>query len=73
VNRPNTKSTPRRQPAGTIDPGALYRLDEACGRLGWGDRAMREARLRGLKVHRSGKRLFVLGADILAFVTGGKS
>jgi hypothetical protein len=56
---------------GAILSDALYRLDEAAARLGWGGHALRAARRRGLKIHRCGKRGYVSGADILAFVTKG--
>lgn len=58
---------------GTIRSDELYRFDEAAARLGWGDQALRAARRRGLKVHRSGKRNYVLGRDLLAFITRGES
>jgi hypothetical protein len=54
---------------GAILPEALYRLDEAAARMGWGAHALRAARRRGLKVHRSGKRGYIAGSDLLAFVT----
>jgi len=41
-------------------------------RMGWRDAAFRAAVRAGLKTHRSGKRLYVLGADLIAFVTGAK-
>jgi hypothetical protein len=56
---------------GAILSDALYRLDEAAARLGWGGHALRAARRRGLKIHRCGKRGYVSGADLLAFITGG--
>lgn len=56
---------------GAIVSDALYRLDEAAARMGWGAHAMRAARRRGLKIHRCGKRGYVSGADLLAFVTKG--
>jgi hypothetical protein len=54
---------------GAILPDALYRLDEASARMGWGAHALRAARRRGLKVHRCGKRGYIAGRDLLAFVT----
>jgi hypothetical protein len=60
-----------RKPSGTINVDSLYRLDEAAARLGWGDHALRAARRRGLKIHRSGKRNYVLGSDLLVFITKG--
>jgi hypothetical protein len=37
--------------------------------MGWGAHALRAARRRGLKVHRCGKRGYIAGRDLLAFVT----
>jgi hypothetical protein len=54
---------------GSIDLHALYRLDEVKARMGWRDAAFRAAVRAGLKVHRSGKRLYVLGSDLIDFVT----
>jgi len=56
---------------GAIVSDALYRLDEAAARLGWGGHALRAARRRGLKIHRSGKRGYVTGRDLLSFITKG--
>jgi hypothetical protein len=57
---------------GAIVPDAIYRLDEVKARMGWRDAAFRAAVRAGLKTHRSGKRLYVLGADLIAFVTRAK-
>jgi len=57
---------------GTVVPDAIYRLDEVKARMGWRDAAFRAAVRAGLKTHRSGKRLYVLGADLIAFVTRAK-
>lgn len=62
-------ATHRQAPPGAIRHDELYTLDEASARLGWGDAARRAARRRGLKVFRSGKRNYVLGSDLLAFIT----
>jgi hypothetical protein len=68
-----TAGPPQNVP-GAIVADALYRLDEAAARMGWGGHALRAARRRGLKIHRCGKRGYVAGADLLAFVTkGGES
>ena len=71
----STRSRPSdRQPPsvpGAILSDALYRLDEAAARMGWGAHAMRAARRRGLKIHRCGKRAYISGADLLAFITKG--
>ena len=57
---------------GEIIPDALYRLDAVKTRMGWRDAAFRAAVRAGLKTHRSGKRLYVLGSDLVAFVTRAK-
>ena len=54
---------------GAVIPNALYRLDEIKSRMGWRDAAFRAAVRAGLKTHRSGKRLYVLGSDLIDFVT----
>jgi hypothetical protein len=54
---------------GAIIPDTLYRLDEVKARMGWRDAAFRAAVRAGLKTHRSGKRLYVLGSDLIDFVT----
>ena len=56
---------------GAILSDALYRLDEAAARMGWGGHALRAARRRGLKIHRCGKRGYIAGRDLIAFVTKG--
>jgi hypothetical protein len=58
---------------GAIVSDALYRLDEAAARLGWGGHALRAARRRGLKIHRCGKRGYVAGRELLDFITKGGS
>lgn len=57
---------------GAVVPNALYRLDEVKARMGWRDAAFRSAVRAGLTTHRSGKRLYVLGSDLIAFVTRAK-
>jgi hypothetical protein len=57
---------------GAITPDAIYRLDEVKARMGWRDAAFRAAVRAGLKTHRSGKRIYVLGSDLIAFVTRAK-
>jgi hypothetical protein len=68
---PTATAGPRPGVPGAIVPDALYRLDEAAARAGWGSHALRAARRRGLKVHRFGKRGFVAGADLIALITKG--
>ena len=57
---------------GAIIPDAIYRLDELKVRMGWRDAAFRAAVRAGLKVYRSGKRVYVLGSDLITFVTKGE-
>lgn len=57
---------------GAIDPAALYRLDELKRRVGWRDAAFRAAVRAGLTIHRSGKRVFIVGSDLIAFITRSK-
>ena len=54
---------------GAIVSDAIYRADEAKIRMGWGDAAFRAACRRGLKVHRVGKRAYVMGVDLVSFIT----
>jgi len=54
---------------GMIFPDALYRIDELRVRMGWAASSYRAACRRGLRVCRSGKRAYVLGADVIAFIT----
>lgn len=56
---------------GSIAPDAIYRADEAKARMGWRDAAFRAACRNGLRVHRVGKRAYVAGADLAAFITRG--
>jgi hypothetical protein len=67
VRRPS-EGTPQFVP-GAIVSDAIYRADEAKARMGWKDAAFRAACRNGLKVHRVGKRAYVTGADLAAFIT----
>jgi hypothetical protein len=72
MRRSSKASTTERQSSGVpgvISSDVVYRLDEAKARMGWRDAAFRAAVRAGLKVHRVGKRLYVLGADLIAYVT----
>jgi len=66
-------SGPTQYVPGAIVSNAIYRADEAKARMGWKDAAFRAACRRGLKVHRVGKRAYVTGADLAAFITKGGS
>jgi len=56
---------------GVVVPEALYRRDELLRRMGWRDAALREALRNGLKAYKCGKRIFILGRDVIDFVTSG--
>ena len=53
---------------GVITADAVYTLDEIRERMKLGQAAMRQARRAGLKVRKIGRRRYVLGRDILAYV-----
>lgn len=73
ANLPASDRLPKYAPPGAVVSDALYTLPEAAARLGWGAHAVRAAQRRGLKVHRCGRRNYVLGTDLLTFVTGSPS
>jgi hypothetical protein len=52
----------------TIERDKLYPLAEFVRITNFGRHAMRQARRRGLKVHYSGNRAFVHGADFFAYL-----
>lgn len=56
---------------GAVEPDVIYRIDEVKHRMGWRDAAYRAARHKGLPVHRVGKRAYIAGSDLIAFVTKG--
>jgi hypothetical protein len=53
---------------GSISPTELYTLDYIKEVSGLGDAAMRNARRRGLRVHRTGGRAFIYGADFIGYI-----
>lgn len=62
------------EPAGVVVPGtvyadAVYRADEFKARMGWREAAFRAACRQGLPCHRVGRRVYIVGADAIAFVT----
>lgn len=65
----NARHQDQRAVPGAIISDAVYRLDEVKVRMGWRDAAFRAAVRAGLKTHRSGKRIYVLGIDLITFVT----
>lgn len=54
---------------GMVCSDAVYRADELKARMGWREAAFRSACRSGLKTHRVGKRVYITGADAIAFVT----
>ncbi|MGI9459584.1 MAG: hypothetical protein ACR2NF_06265 [Pirellulales bacterium] len=55
--------------AGFIDPDMLYTCEELKKRMRWGDSAFRQARWRGLKTYKKGKCVYVMGEDVITYVT----
>ena len=53
---------------GTIDKETVYTLAEFRSRTSMTVSAKRAARRRGLKVHRLGKRGYILGSDFIRFL-----
>jgi hypothetical protein len=51
-----------------INPQNLYRSDDIAFRMGWRPSGWRAARRAGLRAIRCGKRWFVRGSDLIAFV-----
>jgi hypothetical protein len=70
-NRKRPSGGPTPPIPGAIFPEAIYRADEAKARMGWRDAAFRAACRNGLRVHRVGKRAYIAGADLAAFITKG--
>jgi hypothetical protein len=63
-----TCATPRPESPGLVSADSLYTLAEIQERLKLGQHAMRQARRAGLRVRRIGRRAFVLGRDVMAFI-----
>ena len=61
-------SNPRPDAPGLVTADALYTLAEIQERLKLGQHAMRQARRAGLRVRRIGRRGYVLGRDVMAFI-----
>jgi hypothetical protein len=53
---------------GVIRADCAYDLQQVKARLGLGTAAIRTARRKGLTVRRVGRKSFILGADILAYI-----
>jgi len=62
------KDTIRRVVETAIHPDVMYRHDEVSQRMGWMPTAWRSARRSGLRVHRYGRRVYVIGKDLITFV-----
>lgn len=56
--------------AGEIRPEVCYSLDAAKRESRMGEWAFRTARRKGLVVHYRGGRGFVMGADLIRYLTG---
>ena len=52
-----------------IVPDHMYPLSVAKDHLGWGWGALKHARGKGLKTHRFGSRVYVVGAELIRIVT----
>ena len=65
----NAAGPHRSIPTGTIRAGEMYPIAEGMRRAGWGSRTLRKAKEQGLRVLTFGKRSFLLGDDIIAFLT----
>lgn len=59
-------------PKGAIDPVKLYTRGALAVEFGLGKVWFREAQKLGLKSHRAGRVKFVLGKDLIKFITSGK-
>lgn len=53
---------------GVIDANSIYTVAALKDRLDVGDAWLREARRRGLRVRYSGRRAFVIGADLADYL-----
>lgn len=53
---------------GVLAADAVYTLYEVKTRLGMSDSGLREARRKGLKIHRLGKRGLVIGKELIDFI-----
>lgn len=54
---------------GVIAPTNLYHVDELLARLKWSKHAWRTARRQGLRVLRAGGRAYVLGSDLITYLS----
>lgn len=58
---------------GIVIPEHLYAEPVAQRIMGWGRHALTEAKKRGLKPMKSGKRNYYLGRDLIAYVVADSS
>lgn len=54
---------------GVVSPGELYHLDELLARMRWSKHAWRTARRNGLRVLHAGGRAYVLGSDLIEYLS----
>ena len=64
------EQTTAKNAPGLIQNGTLYNRNEIKSRMRWKDSAFRQACRNGLKTHQRGKCVYVLGEDVIAYVTG---
>ncbi|MCA9259662.1 MAG: hypothetical protein KDA61_10705 [Planctomycetales bacterium] len=55
-------------PGGVIDGNLAYSLSQVAIQIGLGSAALRKARREGLVVRRIGRKSFILGKDLLAYL-----
>ena len=67
MKRPATTADSRLVAGGVVCDGEVYRLQELKKRLGWGEHAVRQARVGGLRLIVFGREKYVLGRDVLDF------
>lgn len=54
---------------GIIESEVLYSKHELLGRLRWKEHAFRTARRNGLRVLRAGRRAYIYGRDVIAYLS----
>ncbi len=64
-----TRHVDNNTPPGVVAPTDLYHVDELLARLKWSKHAWRTARRQGLRVLRAGGRAYVLGSDLIAYLS----
>lgn len=71
TKEPEVPTPVKRRRPGYVRPDELLEQREAMGRLRWGRVAWRKAVVQGMTVHRCFGKTFVLGADLIRFITSG--